>query len=395
MTVRKRGSVWHYQFQFRNQTICGTFPDAQSEAEAKQLEADERAKLRLGLRGDHKLNDDFKTFVENVYLKFSQENKSSYAHDLFRCEVLTTYFAGKRFRDIQMLDVARYIKHRLATKIKRHRQRSEATKQRSPVTVHKEVGLLSSIFKMAIVQKVAFENPCDSLPKSVRRTIRPRNKRPCAMTPEKEAALFERGLSGRYAHLRPICLFDRNTGLRLGEVTRLEREHFNLESDSKWFDINGATYEVPRDCFIVTKSKNGKPRVIPMNAEARSVAVHQLEDVTITRFMFPSSKTKGQLKEVKKGLAGACKQAGIVYGQVPGGITFHTFRHWFSTKLEDLGVSKTVRRDLLGHEPRDITDDYTHSTIEMRRRAVTLLCQTLSENVVSFEQRSGKSLAGI
>ena len=78
---------------------------------------------------------------------------------------------------------------------------------------------------------------------------------------------------------------------------------------------------------------------------------------------------------------------------MPNGITFRTFRHWFSSRLEDLGVSKTVRRDLLGHEPKDMTDDYSHSTIEMRRRAVTLLCETLSENVLSFQEKSGKSLA--
>jgi integrase len=73
---------------------------------------------------------------------------------------------------------------------------------------------------------------------------------------------------------------------------------------------------------------------------------------------------------------------------------FHTFRHWFSSRLEDLGVSKTVRRDLLGHEPKDMTDDYTHSTNEMRRRAVSFLCQTSSENVLNFSVKSGKSLAG-
>ena len=67
-----------------------------------------------------------------------------------------------------------------------------------------------------------------------------------------------------------------------------------------------------------------------------------------------------------------------------------TLRHWFATRLEDLGVSKTVRCDLLGHEPKDITDDYTHSTIEMRRRAVGLLCQTSSEKVLNFQAQSGK-----
>lgn len=138
-----------------------------------------------------------------------------------------------------------------------------------------------------------------------------------------------------------------------------------------------------------------RPRVIPLNAQARSVAVHQLNDATVGRFIFPSSRKTGErIKEVKKGLAGACKQAGIKYGMaVPDGITFHSFRHWFSSKLEDVGVSKTVRRDLLGHEPRDMTDDYTHSTIEMRRRAVSLLCQTSAQKVVKMASKSGRSLA--
>ena len=46
------------------------------------------------------------------------------------------------------------------------------------------------------------------------------------MTPEKEVVLFAIGLTGRYAHLRPLCLFDRNTGLWLGELTRLERTRY-------------------------------------------------------------------------------------------------------------------------------------------------------------------------
>src|SRR5438045_1887553 len=87
-----------------------------------------------------------------------------------------------------------------------------------------------------------------------------------------QTTLLENGLTGRYAHLRPLCLFDRNTGLRFGELSRLERDHFNLDADVKWVEVDGEYYEVPRDCFIVVKSKNGKSRVIPLNAEARSIA---------------------------------------------------------------------------------------------------------------------------
>jgi integrase len=385
MGVRKRGGVWHYQFQYRTETVCGTFPDAKSEEQALALEQEERLKAKLGVR-DKRVDDDFEKFVK-VYLRNS-ESKADYRHDVFRCAMLVEHFAGKRMRDIKQLDVERFIKARLASISSRGRKRS-------PVTVHKEVTLLSTVFNMAVAAKKAAENPCKQITKATRRMIRARNKRSCPMTPEKEQALFDKGLKGRYAHLMPVCRFDLETGLRLGELRRLEVSHVNLGRESLWFEVDGEHVEVPFDCFIVTKSKTGKPRVITMNAKSRAVAEHQINDVTVMKYLFPSSKTKGMLQEVKKGLRGACNQAGIKYGQnVPGGITFHSLRHWFSSKLEDLGVSKTVRRDLLGHQPRDITDDYTHSTIKMRRDAVNLLCQASPGNVLDLHLKSGISLAG-
>ena len=140
MSIRKRGGVYHYQFQINNQTHYGTFLDAKSDAEARKLEKDEKAKVRLGLKQDKLIDGDFCSFVNDVYLPYARENKKSYVHDEFRCKVLTDYFAGKRFSGITMLDVVRFIKHRLSTKICRHNQKSAPTKLRSPVTVHKEVG---------------------------------------------------------------------------------------------------------------------------------------------------------------------------------------------------------------------------------------------------------------
>lgn len=387
MTVRKRGNAWHYQFQVDNTTYCGAFPTADTKTKAKELEEEEKRKVRFG---DRPISDDFREFVKNVYLKYSKENKASYVHDKFRCEMLCAFFASKSFKQITAMTVVRFIKDRLASKTVRDRPRS-------PVTVHKEVTLLSSIFLMAIREKITTTNPCAEVPKTVRKLIKARKKRGCAMTHEKERLLFEKGLVGRNAHLRPIIRFDIDTGLRLSEITRLEVDHVNLcDTESKWFEIGGETYEVPPGCFIVAKTKNGQPRVIPMNKRARAVALQQISDVTITRYLFPSSKTKQMIKEVKKGLATACKDAGITYGLYEReGITFHTFRHWFSTKLEELGVSRVVRRDLLGHSPEDITDDYTHSTIEARRRAVELLCQTPIEHLVEIPIKSGKNLASV
>jgi integrase len=381
MTVRKRGRFFHYQFRNKGIYHCGVLPSARTKTEAKQLEAEERRKVLLGASNNKNGLENFCKFVQEVYLKYSRENKASWKHDEFRCRMLCEYFVGKKFGEITPLLVVKFIKDRLATPVKRYRQKSPATRQRSPVTVHKEMTLLSTIFLMANREKVATENPCAQVPRAVRKLLRARNRRRCAMSREREQLLLEKGLVGRNAHLKPVVMFELNTGLRLGELGRLEREHVNLESQPKWFEINGESHEVPRDCFIVVKSKNGKPRVIPLNGRARVMAKHQLDDVTIDGYLFPSSKTGGMLKEVKKGFAGACKAAGLKYGQYEAdGVTFHTLRHWFNSKLEALGVSKVVRRDLLGHSPQDITDDYTHSTIEQRRRAVELLCHDQGES---------------
>jgi len=80
MTVRKRGQVWHYQFQYKSDTICRTLPDAKTEPEAKQLESDERTKLRLGIRDKDKpiiIDDDFCTFVT---MSISSTRKKTKSH---------------------------------------------------------------------------------------------------------------------------------------------------------------------------------------------------------------------------------------------------------------------------------------------------------------------------
>ena len=372
----------------------GVFEDAKNKTDAKSLEVEEKRKVRMGERKQGSNRDRFETFVKDVYMPYAEENKASWKHDEFRSQMLCEYFGDKRFDEITVMMVVRFVNTRLASKVSRHRQRGPATRTRSAVTVSKEVTLLSSIFRMAVREKAATHNPVADLPKAVKKKLPHRRRRRCALDDAKEVQLIEKGLRGRQAYLRPIVLFDLNTGMRLGELRRLEREHVNLEPDSKWFEINGESWEVPQDCLIVTKSKNGKPRVIPLNTQARAIAVHQLEDVTIKQYLFQSYKTKSMIKEVKGGLKVACVAAGIKYGQYESdGITFHTLRHRFNSKLAELGVSQTVRRDLLGHSSRDITDDYTHSTIEQRRQAVELLCHTREENLIEFPLDCGKNVA--
>lgn len=170
MTVRKRGRFYHYQFIVNGQAYYGKLPTAKDKREALLKEADIRRSVYDGTYGKETGLEVFSIFVDSVFLKYSREHKTSWRHDEFRCQVLKEYFAGKTFKQLTPMLVEKYIKDRLNTETVRK-------KRRSPVTVHKELALLSSIFNMAVQEQVTNENPCRFVRKGVRKNLQARNKR--------------------------------------------------------------------------------------------------------------------------------------------------------------------------------------------------------------------------
>jgi len=70
---------------------------------------------------------------------------------------------------------------------------------------------------------------------------------------------------------------------------------------------------------------------------------------------------------MKKGFKAACSRSKIE------GLRFHDLRHTFASRLVEKGVDVETVRDLLGHHCITITQRYTHSNDERKRRAVELL----------------------
>lgn len=183
MYVRKRGQFWHYEFFVNGKRYAGSFNGkggskiAKDKTEAREFAFGERRKVLDGDYRDAAEREELKrftVFVDKVFLPFARENHSSSDHDEFRCEMLKEYFKDRSFEEITMMTVVRFINDRLESETVRRRVMEEGTAvncKRSPTTVNKEVTLLSSIFRMAIREKVTTSNPCDELPKSVRAKI--------------------------------------------------------------------------------------------------------------------------------------------------------------------------------------------------------------------------------
>ena len=134
--------------------------------------------------------------------------------------------------------------------------------------------------------------------------------------------------------------------------------------------------------LLVVKSKNKRPRTVPLTARVQS-ELRQVIQGRTEGPVFLSARTGVNLVEIKKGFRRACELAGIPHGQsTPGGLTFHDLRHTFATRLAEREVGETQRLALLGQSSTKMVRRYSHATPEAMREAVQRLEQKAGEVLV-------------
>ena len=114
--------------------------------------------------------------------------------------------------------------------------------------------------------------------------------------------------------------------------------------------------------------KTGKIRVIPMNTETRRVLETCVKGRR-TEFVFYNYETGKPFVDLSAGLALACQKAGIT------GVTWHTLRYTFASRLLDRGVDIVTVKELLGHSTVPVTMCYLHPNLEAKVQAVAKLAE--------------------
>lgn len=86
------------------------------------------------------------------------------------------------------------------------------------------------------------------------------------------------------------------------------------------------------------------------------------------------------VKSIKRALKSAARDAGLVYGLAPGGITFHSLRHAMATEIARLGgISRILHASTMGHaDPRTTEQFYTHMLVEDERPVLEQLATRTS-----------------
>ena len=273
----------------------------------------------------------FNELVE-VYLdNYAKVLKRSWKCDHSRLEAhMKPYFGELELGEITPLLIEKYRVKRLE---------SDVTKS----TVNREISIMKKMFNLAIDWNMLDSNPALKVKLfSEKGTAKER-----ILTNDEEVGLLKESPD----YLKAVINTALNTGMRRGEVLNLRWKQVDFEKR-----------------FIkVEHTKNETCRIIPINDSLYYDLLEIKKQKREGEYVFPNPETGKPYLDLRGSFKSACTRAGIQ------DLRFHDLRHTFASRLVEKGIDLITVKDLLGHSSVKITERYTHSFQDQKRKAVNLL----------------------
>jgi integrase len=334
--VSLRGNVWWYEFMIDGDPYRRPIPEAKTITDAKKAMTKARAAVLNGTYESPIDSPNFREFAEQVYLLWARQNKRS--DETYKVAALVEYFGNKQLSKITTTMIEKYMSLRKNGLTRYKRVRSAAS-------VNRELTVLSSLFTLAIREKVVRKNPAAGVKK-----YHEDNKRIRFLLPEEETRLLAQCKDER-AYLRPVIILAIHTGLRRGEILKLAKSDVDLF----------------RNVIHVRNTKNGKDRLVQINKIARAELLNLVRQADKHEYLFQNPKTNTYTKDVKHAFQRAREDAKLV------NFRFHDLRHTFGSRLAEMGVDSFTIMELMRHSDLRMTERYVHATDPRKRQAVAQL----------------------
>ena len=340
MGIYQRGRVWWIDYYDQNRDRVQESSHSSNRRDAEALLTVRKSEV---LRGMYKrpVKIVFGEFSER-YMEHARANKRSWLRDEQMLEKLKNFFGSERqLTDITPADIEGYKLHRRAFV--------------SGSTVNRELALLKRMFNLAIAWDLFLDlNPVRKV-----KFFREFNTGLRVLKPGEEEKLLQNAAP----FVQNVTRFALNTGLRIGEI----------------FSLRWSQVDWEKNILNVFAPKTGKIREVPVNSEARKVLEYWALGKR-NEFVFYNLETGKPFVDLKAGFALACRKAGI------SGVTWHTLRHTFASRLLDRGVDIVTVQQLLGHSTVTVTMRYTHTNLDSKRAAVEKLAG-FGDNLVTVHTK--------
>ena len=348
MGIYQRGKVWWIDYYDQNRERVQESSYSSNRHDAEDLLAVRQSEVFRGVfRRPVKI-----TFGEfgKKYMEYAKTNKRSWLRDEQMLKQLEQFFGTERdLREIRPVDIEKY-----------KTSRREAV---SDSTVNRELALLKRMFNLAIDWDFFFAvNPVRRVKFFREFTIRAR-----VLGIEEEKRLIQHASP----FLQDLIVFGLHTGLRVGEI-------FSL----CWSDV-----DLENSILNVLAQKTGKTRTVPINSSGMKV-LRAWEMNRKNDLVFYNCQTGNRFIDLKAGFAIACRRAKI------DGVSWHTLRHSFASRLIERGADLVTVQQLLGHSTVNTTMRYAHSSLDSKRAAVEKLenRDNFGDNLVTMHQNAAKKI---
>lgn len=337
MGVYQRGRIWWIDFYNQNRQRIQESSRSSNRRDAEALLTIRKSEV---LRGIYKqpVRITFGKFGER-YMDYAKGNKRSWLRDKQMLEHLKKFFGTERqLSDVFPEEIEDYKLFR--------------RKAVSGSTVNRELALLKRMFNLAIAWDLFLGlNPVCKV-----KFFREFNTGLTVLSPEEEEKL----LKNAAPLFQDLIRFALNTGMRIGEI----------------FSLRWSNVDLKKSILFVFAAKTEKIREVPINEDARRVLEARWFGKR-NEFVFFNSETGKQFVDLSAGFALACSKAQIA------GVTWHTLRHTFASRLVNRGVDIVTVKELLGHSSLSVTMRYAHTNLDSKRSAVERL-SGLGDNLVTI-----------
>ena len=257
--------------------------------------------------------------------------------------------------------------------------------RKSKKTIDLELGAIKRFFGYAVEQFGLDINPAMGI--TVKRTrsdmnreLRQGKRRPPTRS---EADLictaFPKHSRFSEVDFQDFAMFARYTGMRQAEVAQLKKGDFCLLKKDAYVDqvlanpnnflkiYNG---EIPKGyilCIFIRdeesrQTKTGQERIVPVAKKLMSTAKRRIK--IKSNSIFPCANTPSKLKTFSRTWLKKVKN-------IDQGLTYHGFRHYATSEIENNGIGENISRVITGHSAsKDAHAGYVHISISAMTEAV-------------------------
>lgn len=277
---------------------------------------------------------------------------------LGKLNFLSAHFNRKRIKTFTTSDIEKYKSERLAMPVETEVkiriesidekgkkkiivERTKQKSQRAVSSVNRELELLRAMFRFAVREGWMSRSPFDSGAAIISKADE--NKRDRTLSFAEEKRLLAAFNTPKRKHLVPLVVTAIDTGMRRGELFKLEWKDVDL--------INGLIF------VQATNTKTQTERFVGITPRVKAF-LQTIFEIAVDR---RNGLVFGIADTIKKGWLSACRDAGIE------GLKFHDLRHTAITRMVAEGLPIAEIMKISGHTQITTFQRYVNPTVETVR----------------------------